>query len=225
MKSTGVTWIWKCSGRLYLLCHKLLLDMCIRLFYCLLLPAQWLPFVLVIFCHHCLCIVWTCDKNIHTPATVEVTETPKGLCVNAILSLSLYGLIFNMWDPRTHTLITVIEKFPCGRKQGNGTQHRTLCSTKGKSTSSQADVWRTLLRQTCYSRAVKLDHAKSRLAILSSLHSFAHTVVSVRNTHSCLLYLCSFLLRRIPYTILEHAVSCVQQQLFDYLTLPVWEAK
>lgn len=151
------------------------------------------------FCHHCVYIVWTCDKNIYTLASVEVTETPKGLYMSAILSLFLYGLITSMWDPRVHPLVTLIEEFPCDRTQENGMQFRALRSIKDESMSSQANFWKILLLEQCYLRVVKLCHTKSSnpdlLASLCFFHSFEYTAPSVRCVlNSCgLIYLSSFI--------------------------------
>ena len=84
------------------------------------------------------CIVWTSDENIHTTATVEVTGTPGGLYMNAMLRPFLYG-------PRSHPPVTVMEKLPRVGKQGKGVQQWARSSTKGEPTSPQAEFWSPLL--------------------------------------------------------------------------------
>lgn len=178
------------------------------------------------FCHHCVYIVWTCDKNIYTLASVEVTETPEGLYMSAILSLFQYGLITSMWDPRVHPLVTLIEEFLCDRRQENGMQFRALSSIKDESMSSQVDFWKILLLEPCYIRAVKLFHTKSSnpdlLASLCFFHSFAYTAPSVRCPLLRLPYLRSFILWLISHVIFVHVLPCVQQLLVECLALPVW---
>lgn len=89
---------------------------------------------------------------------------------------------------------------------------QTLRSTKDKSVSSQADSSSTLLLEQRHFSAVKLFRMKScNLTRLTSIYSFAHTVPSVSEALSCLLYLgCSF--RLTSHIILVNVLSWVQQR-------------
>lgn len=162
------------------------------------------------------------DKNIHTLATVALTETPEGLHINSITSLFLHGLFSITWDPRACPPVTLIENFPSGGNQGNRMKQKTQSSTKDKSMSSQPDFWRTLLLEKCHFRVVKSFSSTSNSPDLTSLlHFFVHTVLSVGNTLLCLInlltsYLFVDLIHTKPVCVLSH----VQHPFTECLTLP-----
>lgn len=93
-KHTGVTYIWKSPDRFHLLGPKCLLDTCLCSWACVCtfsLPPPGFPGILVIFCHHCLGRVRTCDKHLYILAMTKVAEIPKGLSINSVSNLFQYG--------------------------------------------------------------------------------------------------------------------------------------
>lgn len=201
VKHRGVTWIWRSSSRLYLHGHQLLLDIGIHSCVCMCV-CVWVSF----YCHlngFLLCCYFLSSPCLHGVDKWQECTHPSRcrddrnsqMCAHKcdLEAYLLHGLISNV-RPQVLSPCSTNSDVAVYPKAVEWDAAQAVRSTEEKSVSSQA---------------VKLFCTKSsNLTCLTSIYSFAHTVPSVSDTLSCLLYL-RFSFKLMSHIILENVLSCV----------------